>query len=93
MVKDNKTQNNDLRKTLEIVGIGLSLNVVLICGPLIGYYLGKYLVGKGIISSSILFVPIVIGFAASLFNTVVLVRIMNRLSQNKERFIWQEEVR
>lgn len=85
MVKDNKTQNNDLRKTLEIVGIGLSLNVVLICGPLIGYYLGEYLVSKGIIPSSILFVPIVIGFAASLFNTVVLVRIMNRLSQNKDR--------
>ncbi len=78
-------KENGLNVSLQIAGLGLTLILDLVAGPLAGFWIGSYLVGHFSLPPQARVIAVILGFVASLFNAVLLVKRMYRLS-DKKRF-------
>lgn len=66
-------------RRIKIAGMISFIPVVLVAGPLSGYLIGAYLEKKFALSSTVLFISIIIGFIASITEAVRIIRLVLRI--------------
>ena len=83
----NGTNKKPVWKLTEIAGLAVSIPFMIIAGPLVGYFIGRYLRGKFGMHRYVMYIFIIIGFIASFYNTVVIIKMMLKINKEKSRDI------
>jgi len=74
-------------KMTEIAGLAVSIPFMILAGPFVGYFIGRYLRDKFGMHRYVMYILIVMGFVASFYNTVVIIKMMLKINKEKSRAI------
>jgi len=77
------TIKKDLQRLFGMLGLALTLPMVLLSGPFVGYLIGQWLTAKQSWPSGTILVLMLLGLAGSIIQTVRILRVLYRRSENK----------
>ena len=77
------TIKKDLRKLFWMLGLALTLPMVLLSGPLAGYLISQWLIGKWGWAPGTTLTLVLLGLAGSIIQTVRILRLLYRGSEKK----------
>ncbi len=77
----NKKTRKDLWNMMQIGGLALAIPFEIAAGPFIGSLIGLYLKNRFGIHRSIILMFILMGFVASVINTVVIIKMMLKINK------------
>ena len=78
------TIKKDLQHLFWMLGLALSLPMVLLSGPFAGYLISQWLVGKWGWAPGTTLVLVLLGLAGSVIQTVRILRLLYRRSEDKD---------
>lgn len=76
---------NNVWKLVQIAGLAVSIPFEIAAGPFIGYFIGDYVIKQFAFHKFIMYVFIAMGFAASVTNTALIVRMMVLINKDISR--------
>lgn len=77
------TAKKDLQRLFWMLGLALTLPMVLLSGPFVGYLISQWLIGKWGWPSGTTLVLTLLGLAGSVTQTVRILRLLYKGSENK----------
>lgn len=82
MLNKNK---EDLGRVFRMLGLAVTLPMLLLSGPLVGYLLSEWLIRTWHLSRSLTLIFVLAGFAGSLIQAIKILKLIYQESQNKEK--------
>ncbi|MDD5691751.1 MAG: AtpZ/AtpI family protein [Candidatus Omnitrophica bacterium] len=76
-------KNKNTWKMVQLAGLGFSIPFEIAAGPFIGYFIGVFLRDKFGVHRYFIYVFIVLGFIASISNTVMIITEMIRIQEGE----------
>ena len=79
-----KGNGKGLWKMMQIAGLAMAIPFEIAAGPFIGYFIGVYLKNRFGIHRYVVYLLILMGFIASIVNTVTIIQMMVRIDRQKK---------